>query len=317
MNEFERRIPKKGKDGLFARGVDIIQVNIGLKCNQVCDHCHLDASPDRREVMGREIMERVLEIMDEVRPQMVDLTGGAPELNPDLKWFLSSLTENGLRVQIRTNLTALLEPGLEDLPGFFRDHRVDLVASMPCYLEENVRNQRGPHVYERSIEAIRMLNGLGYGTANGLKLDLVYNPGGAFLPGDQDALEEAYRKELRQRFGIQFTNLLTITNMPIGRFQEGLRKKHKDKKYLALLKDSFNPGTVDGLMCRRQISIGWNGDMYDCDFNLALDMTMDHGAPDHVSRFDIGSVAGRRIVTGIHCFGCTAGRGSSCGGALA
>ncbi len=301
---------------MFARGIDVIQANVGLKCNQSCVHCHLGASMDRQEVMGWDVMEEVLEVVTEVKPRLVDITGGAPEMNPDLKRFVSALTERGSRVQIRTNLTALLEPGLEDLAEFFRGHRVDLVASMPCYLEENVRAQRGPWVYERSVEAIRMLNRLGYGTDSGLQLNFVYNPGGAFLPGDQGALEEAYRKELDERFGVRFTRLLTITNMPIGRFQDALREKKKDDKYLDLLKDSFNPDTLEGLMCRSQISVGWDGALYDCDFNLALDLVMNHGAPDHIDRFDADSVAQRRIVTGVHCFGCTAGSGSSCAGAL-
>lgn len=317
MNQFELQVTGGREDGLYASGVEIIQVNVGLMCNQACRHCHLGASPDSREVMEWSVMERVLAIASKIRPRFVDITGGAPEVNPDIKPFIESLREDGHSIQVRTNLTALQEPGLEGMAEFFRDHEVQLVASMPCYLEENVDGQRGETVYERSVQAMLRLNELGYGTAPDLGLNLVYNPGGAFLPGDQSFLEKAYRRELDERFGITFSRLLTITNMPIGRFQEVLREQNEDGKYFKLLIDSFNPETVDGLMCRNQISIAWDGSLYDCDFNLALGFSMNHGAPDHIDRFDFSSVAGRRIVTGSHCFGCTAGCGSSCAGALA
>ncbi len=316
MNQFEFQVTGGMEDGLYASGVDVIQVNIGLMCNQACSHCHLGASPDRDEVMKWSMMKRVLDVAARVQPRFVDITGGAPEVNPDLKPFVEELRKDGHRVQIRTNLTALLEPGLEDMAEFFRDNEVQLVASMPCYLEENVNAQRGEMVYERSVEAIKRLNDLSYGVDPTLVLNLVYNPGGAFLPGDQSALEQAYRRELGERFGIRFTRLLTITNMPIGRFQETLRQRNEDGEYFRLLRKSFNLETVDGLMCRTQISVAWDGSLYDCDFNLALGYSMNHGAPDHIDGFDLSSVASRRIVTGSHCFGCTAGCGSSCGGAL-
>ena len=303
-------------DGLYADGIDIMQVNVGLKCNQSCAHCHLSASPQSEEMMSWPVMEKVLEIAGIVCPMTVDITGGAPELNPYLKRFIKKLTGMGIRSQVRTNLTALLHGGNEDLIGFFRDHRVKLVGSLPCYLEENVRAQRGEHVYEKSIEAIRRLNSAGYGIDQDLQLNLVYNPGAAFLPGDQAALENDYKRELKERFGVYFTHLLTITNMPLGRFGKQLEEKNRLDKYMKLLTESFNPDTVPGLMCRRQISIGWDGTLYDCDFNLALNMVMNHGAPDHIDKWDLENVAGRRIVTGMHCFGCTAGSGSSCAGAL-
>ena len=316
MNEFDLRVSRDGQEGLHARDVDVIQVNMGLKCNQSCRHCHLSASPDRAEMMDWPVMEKILEIVAESRPRMVDLTGGAPELNAHLRRFVKAVGDLGSAVQVRTNLTVLTEPGLEDLALFFRDHRVRLVGSMPCYLEDNVKAQRGERVYQRSVEAMRKLNDLGYGIDPDLQLNLVYNPGGAFLPGDQGALQAAYRRELDERFGIRFTSLLTITNMPIGRFQQSLREKDEDIKYMNLLMDAFNPQTVDGLMCRSQISVGWDGTMYDCDFNLAQGMAVNHGAPDHISRFDLTALSRRRIVTGNHCFGCTAGCGSSCGGSL-
>lgn len=316
MNRFEKMITAEGNDGLYADGIEVMQVNVGLRCNQSCAHCHLSSSPENEEMMDWPIMERVLEIARSTGPGIVDITGGAPELNPNLKVFIQKLSGMGVPVQVRTNLTALLEPGNEGLPEFFRDQRVMLVGSLPCYLEENVTAQRGEEVYGKSIEAIRKLNSFGYGTEPDLPLNLVYNPGGAFLPGDQADLEKAYRKELHERFGITFTRLLTITNMPLGRFREQLKKENRLEKYVKLLSDSFNPATVPGLMCRHQISIGWDGTLYDCDFNLALDMVMNHGAPDHIDKWELRDVVGRRIVTDTHCFGCTAGRGSSCAGEL-
>ncbi len=316
LNDFEGMLPGDTGEGLGASGLERIQVNVGLLCNQRCRHCHLEASPDRSEVMDWPTMTMVLDAARRISPGIVDLTGGAPELNPNTRRFIEALREEGIPVQMRTNLTALLEPGLEDMPEFLRDNEVGLVASMPCYLEENVCAQRGAGVYEKSVEVIRRLNGLGYGAGPGLVLDLVYNPGGPFLPGPQSELEDAYRRELGARFGISFTHLLTITNMPIGRFGATLRQQRKTDEYMGMLRSSFNPATVKDLMCRRQMSIGWDGTLYDCDFNLALGLAMDHGAPDHIRDFDPSAIAGRRIVTGDHCFGCTAGAGSSCGGAL-
>jgi radical SAM/Cys-rich protein len=211
----------------------------------------------------------------------------------------------------------LLEPGVQTVPEWFREHGIHLVASMPCYLEENVRAQRGGGVYEKSIEALRKLNALGYGIDPDLPLNLVYNPGGPFLPPDQAELEADYRRELEGRHGVVFSHLLTITNIPIGRFLTELRWRDQEGEYLRLLRDAFNPTTVEGLMCRKQISVGWDGTLFDCDFNLALGYAVDHGAPDHLRTFDLSALVNRRIVTGDHCFGCTAGHGSSCGGALA
>ncbi len=316
MNRFEEKIAEEGEAGLYADGIDIIQVNVGLRCNQSCAHCHLSSSPENEEMMDWPVMEKVLEIARSTGPEFVDITGGAPELNPDLIPFIKGFSAMGIRTQVRTNLTALLEPGYEGFAEFFRDQAVVLVGSLPCYLEENVTAQRGEDVYGKSIEAIRILNSLGYGTDPQLQLNLVYNPGGAFLPGDQADLKKAYGKELHNRFGISFTNLLTITNMPLGRFEEQLKRENQLGKYEKLLSDSFNPATVPGLMCRHQISIGWDGALYDCDFNLALDIAMNHGAPDHIDKWKLSDIVQRRVGTGTHCFGCTAGRGSSCAGEL-
>jgi len=316
MNDFERQIVEVGGEGLHSLKVKTLQVNLGLRCNQQCNHCHLEASPQRKEMMGWPTMELVLEAARSVRCHLVDLTGGAPELNPSFRRFIAALRQEGLSVQVRTNLTVLLEPDMDTMPGFLRDHGVQLVASMPCYLEENVRAQRGAGVYEKSVEAIKRLNGLGYGYESSLCLNLVYNPGGPFLPPPQSTLEEDYRRELDKRFGIRFTRLFTISNMPLGRFRKELNCQNQEESYLELLRKSFNPLTVQGLMCRHQITVGWDGTLYDCDFNAALGLAVNHGAPDHIRFFNAEDLWTRRIVTGEHCFGCTAGSGSSCGGAL-
>ena len=316
MNEFEKRVKNISQQRLYSNKIETLQVNIGLRCNQQCHHCHLKASPERTEKMTWSTMERVIDIADQLQCKLIDITGGAPELHPHFKEFLQTLCEHGHQVQVRTNLTVLLEPGLEELPEFMRDYSVQLVASLPCYTEENVCAQRGKQVYEKSIRVLKLLNTLGYGVEPSLKLTIVYNPGGAFLPPDQCALEADYRRELLKQFGIRFSDFYTITNMPIGRFLDNLTKHHQKEEYLKLLKDSFNPQTLDGLMCRHQICVGWDGTLYDCDFNGALSLAVNHGAPNHIRNFDVSLLSKRRVVTGRHCFGCTAGCGSSCGGAL-
>ena len=316
MNDFEKRVARTTTDGLHSLRIETLQVNLGLLCNQQCVHCHLEASPDRMDIMEWTTMELVLQAARSAQAQLVDLTGGAPELNPHFCRFVKALRQEKHQVQVRTNLTVLLEPGMEEVPQLFRNHKIRLVASMPCYLEENVCAQRGKGVYEKSIEAIKRLNTLGYGSNPDLPLNLVYNPGGPFLPPLQSALEADYRRELGSRFGINFTRLLTITNMPLGRFRRQLHRQNQERNYLELLQKSFNLKTVEGLMCRHQLSVGWDGTLYDCDFNLALQLPVDHGAPDHITSFHLIDLAKRRIVTGDHCFGCTAGSGSSCGGAL-
>jgi len=316
LNDFETRIAELGHQGLRSQAIEILQVNLGLRCNQQCIHCHVEASPLRTEMMDWPVMELVLNAAKSSHCRLVDLTGGAPELNPHFKPFIKALRKEGHQVQVRTNLTVLQGPGMEEMPEFFKEHQVQLVASLPCYLKENVCTQRGEGVYEKSIEVIRDLNALGYGSAEDLPLNLVYNPGGAFLPPPQNALEADYRRELGHRFDITFTRLLTITNMPLGRFRAHLSTQNQERNYLDLLRRAFNPHTVAALMCRHQISIGWDGTLYDCDFNLALGLPVDHGAPDHIKSFRTIDLKARRIVTAEHCFGCTAGSGSSCSGAL-
>lgn len=316
MKDFESAVEAHTGAPLRSAGIELLQVNLGLRCNQHCAHCHVGAGPHRPEVMGPEVIDQVLETAGRLRCRLVDLTGGAPEMNPHFRRFVAALCAQGSVVQVRTNLTALLLPDQQGTMEFLRERNVRLAASMPCYLEENVRAQRGAGAYEHSIQAMRRLNALGYGTPNGPALDLVYNPSGAFLPPPQADLEQDYRRELAERFGVVFTRLLTIANMPIGRFAEILRREGGEPRYLRLLQESFNPATLDALMCRRQVSVGWDGALYDCDFNLALRVPVNHGAPDHIRRFDAAALVGRRIVTGEHCYACTAGCGSSCGGAL-
>jgi radical SAM/Cys-rich protein len=314
-NEFDERVAEATGGPLRAEKVSIVQVNVGLVCNQQCVHCHVAASPRRKEQMSRETMQQVLDVAGRVECTLLDITGGAPEIHPDFKWFVAAARDAGLPVQVRTNLTILLEPGYQDVPVFLKQRGIGLVASLPCYLEENVDQQRGDGVYAKSVRAIRVLNDLGYGREDDLKLDLVYNPAGPHLPPDPQALEDDYRRELHDRHGIEFTKLITITNMPIGRFLGDLKRQKKAEEYLALLRDAFNPATINGLMCRHQINIDWDGFLYDCDFNLALKRKINHGMPTHVRDFD-PAIHKRRIETGKHCFGCTAGRGSSCGGVL-
>lgn len=291
------------------------QVNLGRRCNQSCHHCHLEASPERREEMEWGTMLAILRVVDKNKVVSVQLTGGAPELNPNLQPFIIELRRLNARVKVRSNLTVLLEQGLEGLAAFFRERDVQIVASLPCYLEKNVESQRGEGVFDKSIAALQMLNGLGYGTGQGPDLEIVFNPGGPFLPGSQRELEALYRRELKNRYGVTFTRLLTITNMPIGRFRSNLQRQKQAKEYLRLLYSSFNRGVLDKLMCRRNVSVDWDGNLYDCDFNLALGIPLS-GPPLKIDEFDQEFLAERPIVTREHCLGCTAGPGSSCQGAL-
>jgi radical SAM/Cys-rich protein len=319
MNEFERKIHELTGTGLSTNGIHTLQVNIGLRCNHTCTHCHVDASPQRTERMSRDTMQRVLSVARKMRPRLVDITGGAPELNLDLVWFVTALKDDGHSVQVRTNLTVLLEPGMERMIQFYRDSAVKLVASFPCYMRPEVDNVRGAGVFDKSLEALKRLNAAGYGIDKGLGLDLVFNPEHDFLPAPQAELEREYREELR-KLGISFNNLLTITNMPVGRFLDKLKKEKKETAYMRMLKENFNPGTLGKLMCRSQIDVGWDGRVYDCDFNLACGLPARFGSrPEEeavIANYDPVNDGPRNIVTADHCFGCTAGAGSSCGGAL-
>jgi len=316
MNNFDQAVREVLGAGLESAVVQTIQVNLGLVCNLSCRHCHVEASPHRNESMTWETMQSLLRLTEALPEARVDLTGGAPELNANFRPLLDALIEQGHQVQVRTNLTVFFEAGQGDTPEFLADRGVHLVASLPCYLDDNVDKQRGGGVYKRSVAALRRLNSLGYGRQPRLPLNLVYNPGGAFLPPDQATLEDAYRRELNERFDVEFTRLLTITNMPMGRFLSDLQRDGQDEDYKHLLEDSFNQSTIDGLMCRHQICIAWDGTLSDCDFNSALGLSLAGNLPRHIDQLDPSALEGRPIVTGEHCFGCTAGCGSSCGGAL-
>lgn len=313
-NEFDRQVEKEPGAGLCAAGrISTVQINIGLTCNLVCSHCHVNSSPQRKEQMDWATLEAVLTLAQALEADTIDITGGAPEMNPHFREFVAKARALGFSVTVRTNLTIALQPGYKDLPEFFRDHGVRLVASLPCYLEHNVNLQRGQGVYTESIEVIRRLNEVGYGRSE-LELHLVYNPIGASLPPPQPDLEADYKRELEDRFGFVFTSLFTITNIPIGRFRTDLKRQGKLDSYMETLRNAFNPRTIEPLMCRHQIHVGWDGALFDCDFNFALGMTA-HGAMN-VRNVDPAALQGRRIATGSHCYACTAGAGSSCGGAL-
>ncbi|HUI26501.1 MAG TPA: arsenosugar biosynthesis radical SAM (seleno)protein ArsS [Candidatus Kryptonia bacterium] len=298
-----------------------LQINVGKLCNQACHHCHVDAGPKRTEIMTRATAERLVELLARSATiATVDVTGGAPELNPHFTFLVERARALGRRVMVRCNLTVLFVDGMEYLPEFYRDHDVELVCSLPCYTAENVDQQRGRGVFDHSVAALRKLNALGYGRAGSpLTLNLVYNPLGAFLPPPQAELEARYKAELAEHFGIEFHQLLTITNMPIKRFAEQLDRWGKLDEYMGLLVNHFNPATVRDLMCRSLVSVGWEGTLYDCDFNQMLELPIQSATAEPLTIWniaDLSAVAGGDIRTGSHCFGCTAGSGSSCGGAL-
>jgi radical SAM/Cys-rich protein len=313
-NEFEQHVFDVTHNGLQCLDLQTIQINLGLKCNQTCEHCHVMASPSRTEQMNWKTMETILLITSKLSPVFIDITGGAPELHPHLEKFLRHLVTQHHRVQLRTNLTILLAPRYKHFSKLYKDLGIELVASLPCYLEEEVRLQRGRGVFEKSIEALQLLNKIGYGITPKLPLTLVFNPLEPVLPPEQKTLENDYRKYLAEHYNIQFTRLITLTNMPLGRFLNVL--KEKKPQYLTLLKDSFNPDTLSSLMCRHQINIAWDGALYDCDFNLAAGLPVTAKVPRDVQHFNQVALSTREIMTGAHCFGCTAGHGSSCGGAL-
>ncbi len=315
MNEFDRHVKDVIGHELTEISLSTLQINIGLRCNQECHHCHLVASPLRKEMMTWETMSQVLDAAAAYPFSLIDITGGAPEMNPNFTMFVTALRGKEYPVQVRTNLTVLYDFDIKKMARFYADHEVQLIASLPCYVEEEVRLQRGEGIFERSIEALKVLNAVGYGT-DSLVLNLMFNPLNPVLPPEQIALEADYHRELLNNFGIRFSHLLTLTNMPIGRFLQHLKTTHQEEAYRKLLRDSFNPETIDRLMCRSQIEVGWDGTLYDCDFNLALGLPIHSSGPLHIKQFDPDSLSKRRIVTGVHCFGCTAGHGSSCGGAL-
>jgi radical SAM/Cys-rich protein len=317
MDRFAQTLATKSLSLRRARP-EILQVNVGKLCNLTCVHCHVNAGPKRKEIMLRATIDRIIDWLAKTDIPIVDLTGGAPEMIPDFRYFIEQVKSLQAHRHIidRCNLTILLERGHEDLVAFFAKNKVEIIASMPCYSAENVNAQRGEGVFEGSITALQLLNSLGYGIDPDLPLHLVYNPVGAFLAPSQAELETDYKRELKQHFGIVFNNLYTLTNLPIGRFASYLRHNNKLDEYMELLIQAFNPATIDGLMCRNTISVGWRGEVYDCDFNQQLGMHWDNRKPFFLWDVDPNKIDNRDIMTGNHCFGCTAGAGSTCGGAI-
>ena len=319
--DFRRVLDDHGVAAPRRPSLTTLQINMGKRCNQACQHCHVEAGPRRSEMMGERAAVRLIELA-QAHPTLdtVDITGGAPELNPQFRPLVEHMRALGVRVIDRCNLTVLLEPEQGDLGAFLAAQGVDIVASLPCYGRDNVDKQRGRGVFDKSIEALKRLNALGYGMGSGgLRLDLVYNPVGAFLPPEQRSLEARYREELRALCGVEFNQLLTITNMPIKRFAHMLDREGQFEGYMRLLLAHFNPGTVESLMCRSQVSVGYDGQLYDCDFNQMLELPSPAMGVEPATIWSIASLSeleARPIATGSHCLGCTAGAGSSCGGAL-
>ena len=302
---------------LRPKAMEILQINVGYMCDLTCEHCHVDAGPDRKEIMTKETMEHILRVVDETTISTVDLTGGAPEMNPHFKWFVSELSQRNIKVIVRSNLTILVSnKNFRTYPEFFKEHQVEVIASMPCYTQDNVDKQRGNGVFNRSIEALKKLNEFGYGIeGSGLNLHLVYNPGGPSLPPDQQSLEKDYKIRLQEDWGISFNNLYTITNLPISRFLDFLLAAGRYEEYMEKLITAFNPQAVENVMCKNTLSVDWEGYLYDCDFNQMLQLKV-AANNNHISNFDSTALDKRSIVTGQHCYGCTAGAGSSCQGTL-
>ncbi len=313
---FQQKLEEGSQFPLTLKKLDIFQVNIGYMCNQVCEHCHVDAGPDRKEIMTTETMQQCLDAIKISGASTVDITGGAPEMNPNFRWFIEEINKLGVEdIIVRSNLTIIVaNKKYYDLPEFFKANNVHVISSLPCYTKENVDKQRGEGVFADSIKALKMLNEAGYGIeGTGLKLDLVYNPGGPSLPGSQEGLQADYKRELKELFGIEFNYLFTITNLPISRFLDFLIASERYEEYMEKLVTNFNPYAVDGVMCRETISVSWDGYIYDCDFNQMLALKV-ASKSNHIRNFSLAELAKRDIIISQHCYGCTAGAGSSCQG---
>ena len=317
---FTDKLNDNGFPVLTPTTLEIFQLNIGKLCNQTCAHCHVDAGPDRKEEnMDKATLERCLEIIASIPTiHTVDITGGAPEMNPHFRWFVEECTKLGKQVIDRCNLTIIkAHKKYSDLPEFLAKHKVHVVSSLPYFSKTRTDSQRGDGVFEDSIEALKLLNEVGYGKeGTGLKMDLVFNPSGAFLPGSQDTLEAEFKRQLKRKYDIVFNNLFAITNLPIARFLDYLLESGNYEEYMQKLVDAFNPSTIMGLMCRNTISISWEGYVYDCDFNQMLDLKVGTKKSQHINDFDLEALKGRNVVLNQHCYGCTAGAGSSCGGEI-
>jgi radical SAM/Cys-rich protein len=316
MQPFRQRL---NGNCLTRRAVDVLQVNMGKYCNQACIHCHVESGPNRTEMMNRDTIDAVLRFLAISKIPKLDITGGAPELHPDFNYLVESAVDLGRHVMDRCNLTVLFEPGKAYLPEFFKSHRVEVICSLPCYSEENVDSQRGKGTFDLSIRGLKLLNEVGYGRPRtNLILNLVYNPVGPYLPPPQEKLEQDYKRELRQKFGLEFNHLYCLSNMPITRYETHLKLRGEYADYVGLLERSFNPATLDRVMCRDLISVGWDGSIYDCDFNQMLDLALTDASGKRldISSLTLEQIANRAIKIGNHCYACTAGSGSSCGGAL-
>ena len=318
MQAFAEKINFTGEPFL-RRSVEVLQVNLGRYCNLACIHCHVESGPTRKEMMSRENVEAVLRFLARTEIPTLDITGGAPELHRDFAQLVSRARDLGRHVMDRCNLTVIFEPGMEYLPEFFKRYQVELVCSLPCYSQKNVDKQRGLGTFESSIQALKQLNAIGYGrSGSGLMLNLVYNPVGPHLPPPQAKLQDDYRRILGEQFGIAFNHLFCLTNMPITRYATHLKLRGEYERYLELLETHFNDATIDQVMCRNLISVGWNGSVYDCDFNQMLDLPLTDrtGKRLEIASLTLDQLKGRPITVGNHCYACTAGSGSSCGGAL-
>ncbi|NQY68548.1 MAG: arsenosugar biosynthesis radical SAM protein ArsS [Flavobacteriales bacterium] len=315
---FDEKIKTFGFSPLRTSKTEILQINLGKMCNQVCDHCHVDAGPDRKEIMTKETMLDCLRVLKDSEIKTVDLTGGAPEMNPEFTWFVQEIHKLKKEIIVRSNLTYITSNKKNNsLPSFFKENSVTVISSLPCYTASNTDKQRGEGVFSKSIEALKLLNEVGYGKeGSGLNLHLVYNPGGAFLPPSQEKLKADYQRELNDGFDVVFNDLYTITNMPISRYLDYLLAIGKLEEYMDKLISSFNPSTVNTLMCLNTLSVGWDGKLFDCDFNQMLEMPLSSGVSQYIKEYNVALLEDRRICTGQHCFGCTAGAGSSCQGSI-
>ena len=316
---FKDKIAETGNFPLKPKKLEILQINLGYMCNQVCSHCHVDAGPDRKEIMTRETMQQCLEVIKKTGAHTLDLTGGAPEMNPDFRWFVEEASKAGIKdFIVRSNLTIIrANKKYYDLPEFFKKHNVHVVSSMPYYKREKTDKQRGDGVFDKSIKALQMLNDVGYGKeGSSLRLDLVYNPSGAYLPSDQEALERDFKEALKEDFNIDFHNLFAITNLPISRFLEYLIASENYEDYMYALVEAYNPSAVENVMCTNTISISWDGWLYDCDFNQMLGLKV-ASKVKHISEYNEDLLQNRNIIISQHCYGCTAGAGSSCQGTVA
>tara|TARA_R110002096_G_scaffold161174_4_gene327704 strand:- start:5633 stop:6697 length:1065 start_codon:yes stop_codon:yes gene_type:complete len=319
LPKFKNKIAETGQFPLKAKKLEILQINVGYMCNQVCEHCHVDAGPDRQEIMTRDTMLQCLEVIKNTGAHTLDLTGGAPEMNPDFRWFVEEAAKAGIKdFIVRSNLTIIrANKKYYDLPQFFKKHNVHVVSSMPHWTRGKTDKQRGDGVFDKSIKALQELNAMGYGMPDSnLKLDLVYNPSGAFLPGDQASMEKDFKKALKEDFDIQFHNLFAITNLPISRFLDYLIASENYEDYMYALVEAYNPAAVENVMCTNTLSVSWDGYLFDCDFNQMLELSV-NSKVKHISEYNEELLEGRDIVISQHCYGCTAGAGSSCQGSVA